>query len=120
MAERKLYKGGCQCGAVTFEAELALEGVVACNCSRCRRLGSLLAFAPADQFRLLSGADRLTDFQFNKHVIHHLFCQTCGIEPFARGTPPGGKSEMFAINVRCLDDVDIASLPVKHFDGASL
>ena len=112
------YSGGCQCGAVRYEVQLDLNGVMACNCSRCGRLGSLLAFAPAASFTLLKGKDAMTEYTFNKHAIHHLFCSTCGIQSFARGTAPDGR-EMAAINVRCLDDVDIDALPVQKVDGRS-
>lgn len=92
---------------------------MSCNCSICSKRGSLLAFAPADRFLLVSGEDRLSDYQFNKKVIHHLFCRNCGVQPFARGTAPDG-AEMVAINVRCLDGVDIPALPVTPFDGKRL
>jgi len=49
------YSGGCQCGKVRYEVQMDIGEVLACNCSRCGRLGSLLAFAPATQFKLLSG-----------------------------------------------------------------
>jgi hypothetical protein len=49
------YSGGCQCGKVRYEVQMDIGEVLACNCSRCGRLGSLLAFAPAAQFKLLSG-----------------------------------------------------------------
>jgi len=115
---KQTYSGGCQCGAVRYDVSMELGDVIACNCSRCGRLGSLLAFAPAQNFTLKSGEDALTDFQFNKHVIHHLFCKTCGIESFARGTGPDG-TEMVAINARCLDGVDPAALKIVQFDGRS-
>lgn len=114
----KTYSGGCQCGNVQYEVQLDLAGVIACNCSRCRRLGSLLAFAPEESFTLLKGENAMTDYTFNKHAIHHLFCTTCGIQSFARGTAPDGR-KMAAINVRCLDDVDIDALPVQKVDGHS-
>ncbi len=66
----------------------------------------------------MSGESDLTDYQFNKHLIHHLFCSACGISSFTRGTGPDG-SEMVAINVRCLDDVTLDSLSISHFDGKS-
>jgi hypothetical protein len=114
----KTYSGGCQCGNVRYEVELDLAGVMACNCSRCGRLGSLLAFAPAESFTLLKGEDATTEYTFNKHAIHHLFCTTCGIQSFARGTAPDGR-KVAAINVRCLDGVDIDALPVQQVDGRS-
>jgi len=50
--------------------------------------------------------------------MHHLFCAACGIESFARGTAPDGK-EMVAINARCLDGVDLATLTLTPIDGRS-
>jgi hypothetical protein len=115
---RQTYHGGCQCGAVRYDVTMELGEVISCNCSRCGRLGSLLAFAPAQDFKLLSGEGAMTDYRFNKHVIHHLFCSTCGIQSFARGRMPDG-AETVAVNVRCLDDVDVGALPVKAVDGRS-
>jgi hypothetical protein len=113
---RQTYHGGCQCGAVRYDVTMELGEVISCNCSRCGKLGSLLAFAPAQDFTLLAGEGAMTDYRFNKHVIHHLFCSTCGIQSFARGHTPDG-AEMIAVNVRCLDDVDAAALKVKTVDG---
>lgn len=113
------HHGSCHCGKVRFDVSLDLSApVIACNCSMCGRSGTLLAFVPESAFELRSGEDALRDYQFNKHVIHHLFCTTCGIKPFARGTAPDG-SPTVAVNVRCLDDVDVQSLQVHHFDGKS-
>jgi hypothetical protein len=114
------YSGGCQCGKVRYEVQLDIGEVIACNCSRCRRLGSLLAFAPASQFRLVSGDDDLTSYEFNKHMISHKFCSTCGIQSFALGRNPKTGAEMAAINVRCLDDVDAEALKVRMVDGSRL
>ena len=111
-----IHTGGCQCGAVRYEVEADIKDVIACNCSRCGKLGSLLAFVPAQKFKLRAGEKATTDYRFNKHVIHHLFCSTCGIESFAKGTNPKGEA-MIAINARCLDGIDVSSLNVKNFDG---
>ncbi len=119
MAETKTYEGGCHRGAVRYHVTLQLDRAVGCNCSICSKTGTLLAFAPLDQFVLERGADALGDYQFGKKRVHHLFCRTCGIRSFSRGRPPNGP-EMVAINVRCLDGVDLAGIPVKPFDGKSL
>jgi hypothetical protein len=117
MAAQK-FEGGCQCGAVRYEVTVDLDKSMTCNCSRCGKLGSILAFTPTQNFKLLSGEAALTDYQFNKKTIHHLFCSTCGIESFARGSMPDGTA-MVAINARCLDGVDPAALSPKAVDGRS-
>lgn len=119
MTETKTHTGGCHCGRVRYEVETDLGTVISCNCSICSRKGLVLTFVPGEKFTLISGEDSLTDYQFNKHVIHHLSCATCGVQPFARGRSPEGV-ETVAINVRCLDDVDVAALSPTPYDGRSL
>jgi hypothetical protein len=93
--------------------------VLECNCSHCSKRGLLLTFVTPDKFTLAGGAEGLADYQFNRKMIHHFFCPTCGIESFARGTGPDGK-EMIAINVRCLDGVDLSTLTPTPFNGRDL
>jgi hypothetical protein len=119
MTETKTYTGSCHCGQVAYEADTDLGMVVSCNCSICRKRGALLTFVPEDNFRLKSGGEALTDYLFNKKVVHHMFCPTCGVGAFARGIRPDG-AKMIALNVRCLDGVDLDALKVRKFDGASL
>jgi len=117
---KQTYTGGCQCGKVRYEVAVDLANpVIACNCSRCGRLGSLLAFAPAADFKLLSGEAGLTDYQFNRHAIRHLFCATCGIQSFARGKRPNDGADVVAVNARCLDRIDPDALTVNKADGRS-
>ena len=111
------YQGSCQCGAVKFEADLDLDQTITCNCSRCQRLGVVLAFASRDKLDVKSGADQLTEYTFNKHVIKHQFCKVCGVEPFAWATGPDGKPAA-AVNVNCLHGLDPRALKSHHVDGA--
>lgn len=112
----KTHHGGCHCGAVRFQADIDLEQpVISCNCSICSRTGTLLSFVPPDSFKLEKGEENLTDYQFNKKVIHHLFCRTCGVRSFGRGQGP--KGPMIAVNTRCLDDVEVGALKLHHYDG---
>jgi hypothetical protein len=119
MADVKTYNGSCHCGSVRYEVSTDLKTVIQCNCSICSRTGYLLTFVAPEQFKLLAGEAELSDYQFNKKNVHHLFCSTCGVRGFGRGTGPGGK-EMYAVNVRCLDGVDVSGLQTTSFDGKSL
>ena len=119
MAETTTYTGGCHCGAVRFRATMKLDGALSCNGSICSKTGTLLAFLPATAFDLVSGADALADYQFGKKRLHHLFCRHCGIRSFGRGAMPDGTA-MVAVNVRCLDGVDVDAVQVQRFDGRSL
>jgi hypothetical protein len=113
------YSGSCHCGRIAYEVEGDLGEVMACNCSMCVRKGSLLWFVRRTNLSLSTPEANLGTYTFNKHKIKHRFCSACGIHPFAEATDPAG-NPMAAINVRCLEGVDVSSLPVKHFDGRAL
>ena len=111
--------GSCHCGAIAYTLDEDIPAtVVACNCSICRRKGSLLHFAAADRFELLTSRDAITSYTFHTHNIRHHFCKICGCAPFSEGTGPDGKPGM-AVNLRCAEGVDIEALNVHHYDGAS-
>ncbi len=76
----------------------------------------VLNFVDKDKFKLLSGAENLAEYKFNKMSIRHLFCKTCGTQSFAEGvTFPKA-----CVNVRCLDGVDIDTLILTPFNGKDL
>lgn len=112
------YQGSCHCGAVSFDVDGTIEQVMECNCSHCSRKGYLLSFVGRDQLRLKTPAEKLGIYTFNKHVIKHHFCTVCGCAPFGLGKGPDG-AEMAAINVRCLENVDLKALKVQQVDGKS-
>lgn len=113
------FEGGCHCGAISFtvDAEVPTKAL-SCNCSICRQKGLLLAFFPADKFRLTRGEDALRTYEFNAHKIAHRFCETCGSQPFSAGKSPDG-SEMRAVNLRSVPSVNLERLELQHYDGAS-
>lgn len=113
-----LYQGSCHCGAIAFEVEGTIDGALACNCSMCRRKGVLMWFVARDQLRLRTPPEAASTYTFNKHVIKHRFCPSCGIHPYGEGADPKGNA-MAAVNLRCIDDLDLDSIPVQHYDGAS-
>ena len=79
------YTGGCHCGAVRYEVEADLSTAMECNCSHCAMKGFILTFVPAADFTLLTPEAKLTEYQFNKKHIHHLFCPICGVQSFGNG-----------------------------------
>lgn len=113
-----IYKGACHCGKMAFEVEGEIKGAMSCNCSICQRKGALMWFVPRDKLRLLTPDNAAATYTFNKHVIKHRFCPVCGIHPYGEGRDPKGNA-MAAINIRCLEDIDLAAIPVQHYDGRS-
>ena len=114
-----MIEATCHCGAVKLQVATAPDTVKDCNCSICQRKGSLMWFVPRDHLRLLTPEENASTYTFNKHVIKHRFCPSCGMHPYGEGTDPKG-NRMAAVNVRCLEDIDLASVPVTPFDGRSM
>ncbi len=110
----KTMQGGCHCGKVRFKVTADLDRVTYCNCSMCSKKGFLHLIVPPEQFELLSGKDNLTTYEFNTRTAKHTFCKTCGIHAFY---VPRSDPDKIDVNVRCIDGVDLSSLPTKTFDG---
>ena len=114
------YHGSCHCGQIAFDVEGdAITQAMACNCSMCRRKGSLLWFVPRERLALATPEEQMGTYTFHKHVIRHRFCPTCGIHLYGEAPSPQGVP-MAAINVRCVEDIDLAAIPVRHFDGRAV
>jgi hypothetical protein len=110
-------RGSCHCGAVKFEVRTGLVPATRCNCSLCRRKGSLMSptFA-ATNLTIMSGEEALTLYQFNTRIAKHYFCRHCGIYTFHQTrTDP----KLWRVNIGCLEGVDPYSLETVVVDGAS-
>ena len=114
------YQGSCHCGRIAFTLEGEVREAMDCNCSMCRRRGGLLAFFPREALTLTTPEEDYATYQFNRHVLAHHFCPNCGIAPFTDGVNPKTGAKTVAVNVRCLEGVDLATLDIKPFDGAKL
>jgi hypothetical protein len=113
-------RGSCHCGKIAYSLdEEPPTEAIECNCSICRRKGSLLAAFAPDNFHLETPRDDITVYTFGKQAIRHQFCKTCGCTPFAEGSGPDGEA-MVVLNLRCADNLDLSAIKVTQFDGASL
>ncbi|HEY3731802.1 MAG TPA: GFA family protein [Steroidobacteraceae bacterium] len=109
------HTGGCHCGRVRFEIQAPAQIEVAdCNCSICAKAGYLHLIVPQTRFRLLSGGDVLTTYQFNTGTARHLFCTICGVKSFyvPRSHPDG-----YSVNARCLDEGSVTGMTIEPVDG---
>lgn len=113
------WRGSCHCGAVAFELDGEITDAIECNCSLCRRRGTVLAFYPRAALTVQAADDALSTYTFNRHAIRHRFCTTCGVAPFSEGTHPATGEGMAAVNLRCVDGLDLATVEIQQVDGAS-
>jgi hypothetical protein len=112
--ETRVYRGGCHCGRVAYEVTGVLERASQCNCSICTRKGYLHWIVARENFRMLTPQADLATYTFNTGLAKHHFCPRCGVASFY---VPRSDPDKIDVNVRCLDEVDLASLPLGFFDG---
>ncbi|HWJ36021.1 MAG TPA: GFA family protein [Steroidobacteraceae bacterium] len=98
-----MYKGSCLCGAIHYEIAGEIGPIDFCHCSRCRKANGTAFLSGAQvnpaEFKITSGADRLTDFESSPGV-HRVFCKQCGSPLFSRRPGP---PEVIRIRIGSLD-----------------
>jgi hypothetical protein len=113
------HLGHCHCGKIAYEVEADMQPATECNCSICASRGYLLWFVPGDKFQLKTSEQDMSHYTFNSHHIKHYFCSRCGSATFGMAADKQGKP-MVAVNIRCLDGIDLAAVERKPFDGKRL
>ena len=114
----KTHTGRCHCGAVRYEVRLDLDdGASRCNCVMCTKLSCANVAVKPEAFRLLAGEDLLTDYNKPGHTNHYPFCKRCGVHCFGRGDIPELGGKYVSVHVNTLDDIDLARLRYKYWDG---
>ncbi|MGE5625127.1 MAG: GFA family protein [Bacillota bacterium] len=113
------YTGSCHCGKIAYTVEAEMQDAVECNCSICQRRGYLLWFLPRSALHLKTPENAMKYYTFNTHRIRHYFCPECGSATFGMGKDGKG-NEMVAVNLRCLEGIDLTGVKRKFFDGRKL
>ncbi len=107
--------GTCHCGGVRWEHDGIPEGATACNCTVCRRYGTLWAYDYEGVGIRVSGP---THAYVRGKAIEFHFCPACGCVAYWRGLrlEEDGRRRI-AVNLRLTEPGPIAKVPIDHFDG---
>ena len=73
-----MKKLNCHCRAVEAEINISdkLEKVLRCNCSICKRKGSIMSVVKNEDFKIIKGKNKLKLYQFHSKVAKHYFVQS--------------------------------------------
>jgi hypothetical protein len=111
------YTGSCHCGVVKFRIDAVLAEATTCDCSLCLKRNAVMVKVPEQAMTVVEGEELLTLYQWNLRIARHYFCSRCGIYVFHRKR---SQPDHFGINVFCLDEFDVRSLPVRATEGANM
>lgn len=122
------YQGQCHCGDTRFEIEAEIDHVRECDCSVCRRRGALIFRVASDAIRFLTPLDRLATYRWGTGTATDYICSKCGVMPFRQPSAPTNEEvdagmarfEGWAVNVRCIDILDLDVLPRIRIAGSEL
>lgn len=110
-----MIEGSCHCGAVRFCYQLELESVTDCNCSICRRLHALWAYAPEDEVDLIAEDGATIAYSRGDRDIAFHTCATCGCTTHWSSLT---EVRRMAVNMRLADPKMLEGIRVRRFDGA--
>ena len=111
-----MIEGSCHCGALRWSFDGVPDSATGCNCTLCRRYGTLWAYGHEDVDIRVSGPTRA--YAFASKTIGFHFCPTCGCVAWWRSftTNPEGRRRI-AVNLRLADPAAVAGIVLDHFDG---
>ncbi len=111
-----MIEGSCLCGVVRWSFEGVPESATACNCTACRRYGTLWAYDYEDEGIRVSGATQI--YGRGKRNLGFHFCPHCGCVAYWRGLALDEKGRRrIAVNLRLAEPGAVAGIIIDHFDG---
>jgi len=111
----KTHQGSCHCGAIRFTATLDVTKASRCNCSVCTKLGYVGCLTKPELVEVTAGAPVF--YEWGHKIGKRYFCATCGTHCFSKGDLPEIGGPFASVNLNTLDDVDVYTLPLVHWDG---
>jgi hypothetical protein len=118
MSTQATHKGSCHCGLVRYEVKLDLaSGAGCCNCSICTKIGGIAMLAKPADFRWLSDPSATATYVWGAATSRRHFCPACGIHCVGFGHLPELGGDYIGVNINTLDGVELAGIPLQHWDG---
>lgn len=113
-----MIEASCHCGAVRFSVETAPDEVNACNCSICRRYGTLWGYYQRPQVRLAAENGPTDIYMWRDRRLEFHRCRACGCVTHWRPVDPA--RPRMGVNARLMPPDVLAPIRVYQGDGASM
>ena len=112
-----MIEGSCHCGSVRWRFDGRPEWATACNCTVCRRYGTLWSYDFEDEKISVSGETR--GYERGERSMSFHFCPNCGCVAYWRALAADQEGRRrIAVNLRLADVVVINKMdrPGADFD----
>lgn len=114
-----MIESTCHCGNLKLQIDDVLpETLTSCNCSICRRTGSLMAYYNPVKVKKLYPEDDIQKYIWGDKMLAFIRCANCGCFSHWESLDPT-RTDRMGINARLFENVDISKIRIRRFDGAS-
>ncbi|MEM7616211.1 MAG: GFA family protein [Pseudomonadota bacterium] len=111
-----MIEGTCHCGAVGYEFRDTPEAATRCNCSLCRRLGTLWIYTAPENVTVREAQGATVGYRTASGRLEFRSCTTCGTTVYWRGVAPDYPRMAVNLSLAELDVID--GIRIRRFDGA--
>lgn len=112
-----MIEGICHCGQVTFTFEADPDWLTSCNCSICRRLGTIWGHGSTEDIVVSAPEDGLISYSWRDGNIAFHTCKICGVTTHWSGIK-GDSIGKLAVNCALADPEALSRYKIRQFDGA--
>jgi hypothetical protein len=113
-----MLESTCHCGAVRIEVPRKPRRLTNCNCSICRRYGTLWAYYKRAEVRILAEPGSTSRYSWGDKRLSFVRCNTCGCITHWEPVEVKVDSRM-GVNARNFEPSTIEGIRVRRLDGAS-
>jgi hypothetical protein len=108
----------CHCRAVRLVVPRRPRQLTNCNCSICRRYGTLWAYYKASTVQVICKAGATESYTWGDKRLKFVRCKSCGVVMQWLPVRRTDDSRM-GVNARNFEPTDIESVRIRRLDGAS-
>jgi hypothetical protein len=110
--------GSCHCGAVVVNVARRPRQLTDCNCSICRRYGTLWAYYSPPSVEIIAVEKSMEIYSWGRKSLRFHRCARCEcVTHYLRSL--GQASARIGVNARMFEPEVVASVRIRHLDGAA-
>jgi hypothetical protein len=107
----------CHCGAVRIAIPRKPRSLTNCNCSICRRYGTLWAYYKAADVRVTAEAGATQAYSWGDKHLNFVRCASCGCIMLWQQVQPTASGRV-GVNARNFAPDDLGPVRIRRLDGA--